>query len=33
MEVVDKIAAVETDEADKPLENVTIYTIEIQEIK
>jgi len=33
MDVVDKIAAVETDEADKPLENVTIYTIEIQEIK
>jgi len=33
MDVVDRIAAVETDEADKPLENVTIYTIEIQEIK
>lgn len=33
MDVVDKIAAVETDEADKPVENVTIYTIEIQEIQ
>lgn len=33
MDVVDKIAAVETDEADKPLENVIIHTIEIQEVR
>lgn len=33
MDVVDSIAAVETDEADKPLKDVVIYTIEIQEIK
>ncbi|NLW02071.1 MAG: peptidylprolyl isomerase [Clostridiaceae bacterium] len=33
MDVVDRIAAVETDKVDKPLENIIIHTIEIQEVK
>lgn len=33
MDVVDRIAAVETDVNDKPVENVVIHTIEIQEVK
>lgn len=33
MDVVDRIADVETDAEDKPLENVIIHTIEIQEVR
>ncbi len=33
MDVVDRIAAVETDAEDKPLKNVIIQTIEIQEVQ
>lgn len=33
MDVVDRIAGVKTDENDKPLEDVVIYTIEIMEYK
>ncbi|NLC78226.1 MAG: peptidylprolyl isomerase, partial [Ruminococcaceae bacterium] len=30
LEVIDKIAAVETDEKDKPYDDVTIYSIKIE---